>query len=163
MTEAEKRLRVIAQPSTKNFKQRVEDRKKLVIESTPMNKSDWIKEWLDQPIPWYKRFKWRLSYKLDSIYYKLTTERFRIKVHVYKSLFILRLFGYNPIIICDMIEDTFVFETDDESLRAYSKLELKKRLLCGWFYGKEDFEKEKDPKYCIIYWKRGEGFVFKRR
>jgi hypothetical protein len=52
---------------------------------------------------------------------------------------ILKDHGYNPLKATTMTgESTFQFSTKDEARRAYQELEIKKKLLQGWFYG-EDF------------------------
>ena len=60
--------------------------------------------------------------------------------HYEKEIQILKDHGYNPIKVTSMMfETTFVFNTEKESLKAYQELELEKKLLQGWFYGKETF------------------------
>jgi hypothetical protein len=67
----------------------------------------------------------------------------RSLVEFEEDLKIIREHGYNPIAVTQMmLEDTFVFETEEESLRAYNELEVPKKChIVGWWYGKEDFLK----------------------
>lgn len=63
----------------------------------------------------------------------------------------IRKFGFKPIgFTVMMCENTFIFETEDEALRAYNKFETGKnktkgrRPLCiqGYWYSRRDFEAE---------------------
>ena len=60
-----------------------------------------------------------------------------------------------------MFEDTFVFETDEESTEAYNLLEVSERaddnFVIGWWYGREEFleevsDYEKGGSKVLIYW-----------
>ena len=65
-------------------------------------------------------------------------------------LIIIREQGFKPIAVTQMeLEDTFVFETDEEADRAYNRLEgplgykpegLEHKVV-GWWFGKESFLK----------------------
>jgi hypothetical protein len=74
---------------------------------------------------------------------KRHAEGFRYGTKKSYSLKVLKEHGYNPIGICViMCEETFVFETSEEAQKAYDEMELEKKLIDGFFYGKVDFEKE---------------------
>ena len=61
-----------------------------------------------------------------------------------ESLILIKSYGFNPIGVSQMYcEDTFIFETQEEANSAYQKLEKELGLLQGWFYSKEEFEKQK--------------------
>lgn len=72
--------------------------------------------------------------------------------------------GYKPIAVTQIyMEDTFVFETEEEAKRAYhqfEKSESGQRIgeIIGWWYGKEQFletVKEYEEEYkekVLIYW-----------
>lgn len=55
--------------------------------------------------------------------------------------------GYTPIAVSHMyFEDTFVFETKEEAIKAYHQFESYKNEkwigeIVGWWYGRKDFEK----------------------
>lgn len=76
------------------------------------------------------------------------------------QLDILRSHGYNPIAVTQMyFEDTFVFNTLEESENAYQELEIHKELITGWFYEEDDFireinlyESQEDASKVLIYW-----------
>ena len=59
----------------------------------------------------------------------------------------LKANGYNPIAVSQMyFEDTFVFETKEEAIKAYHQFESDENEkwigeIVGWWYGREDFEK----------------------
>lgn len=61
-----------------------------------------------------------------------------------ESINLIKSYGFNPIGVSQMYcEDTFIFEKEEEAKSAYLKLEKELKLMQGWFYSKEDFEKEK--------------------
>ena len=75
------------------------------------------------------------------------------------SLVLIRELGFNPIGISTlMCEETFIFETKEESLKAHQLCQIEKKVADGWWYGKEDFliakkEYEDDMGYeVIVYW-----------
>ena len=84
-----------------------------------------------------------------------------------KSLDIIREHGFKPIAVCQlMLEDTFVFETEEESVKAHAELEnIPKTKVSAWWYGKEDFlttvkdyeSKEEDGFTVRIYWLNEDG------
>jgi len=56
-------------------------------------------------------------------------------------------------------EDTFVFKTLEEAIKAYAELEIEKELITGWFYEEDDFirevnlyESQEDASKVLIYW-----------
>ena len=59
----------------------------------------------------------------------------------------LKANGYKLIAVSQMyFEDTFVFETKDEAIKAYHQFERDEKNewigeIVGWWYSKEDFEK----------------------
>lgn len=56
---------------------------------------------------------------------------------------IIRENGFKPIAVTQFyLEDTFVFETEEEAYKAYLKLEKSKNIIRGWWYGKDEFEQE---------------------
>jgi len=56
------------------------------------------------------------------------------------SLLIIREHGFHPIAItCMMCEETFLFETDEESHAAYNRLEVELNLVSGWWYSSSDW------------------------
>lgn len=63
----------------------------------------------------------------------------------------LKAAGYNPIAYSVMmVEDTFVFETDEESVKAYQEFEENatgRNKISGWWYGKKDFFEKVLPDY----------------
>jgi hypothetical protein len=62
-------------------------------------------------------------------------------------------YGYKPIAITVYhLEDTFIFETNAEAKKCYEELEVERKLVQGWFYGKDEFEvyrKEYEDEYKI--------------
>lgn len=71
----------------------------------------------------------------------------------------LKSYGYNPIAVTQMmLEDTFVFETDEEAESAYQRFEAYVNRISGWWYGKNEFleavkeyQKENDVQ-VLVYW-----------
>jgi hypothetical protein len=66
-----------------------------------------------------------------------------------EHLFLLNKYGYKPLIYTTMmLEDTFVFSTKKEALKAYKQFEknplVKGECISGWWYGLKDFLKEKE-------------------
>ncbi len=50
--------------------------------------------------------------------------------------------GFKVIAVSQMMmEDTFVFETQDEADKAFKLFEQDNTTIVGWWYGKEDFIK----------------------
>jgi hypothetical protein len=81
-----------------------------------------------------------------------------------KPLDIIRKHGFKPIAVCQlMLEDTFVFETEEESVKAHAKLEnIPKTKVSAWWYGKEDFlttvkDYESKNNAVRIYWLNEDG------
>lgn len=84
--------------------------------------------------------------------------------HFQEDLDILISNGYKPIAVSQVyMEDTFVFETEEEAKRAYHQFERSESgkfmdLCCGWWYGKERFLKtvkqyeEEYNEEILIYW-----------
>jgi len=71
------------------------------------------------------------------------------------ELNIIKSAGFNPIGVSQMyLEDVFIFNTQEESKKAYELLEIKNKSVIGWWYGKYDFEKEKEK-----YEKEYNGFI----
>ena len=78
----------------------------------------------------------------------------------HEDIDVIKKHGFNPIAVSQMFfEDTFVFETAEESERAYAELECGDGdFPVGWWYGKEDFIKavtefEKDAGCKVrTYW-----------
>lgn len=104
---------------------------------------------LKKPIPWYWKLKWRLEMYRYMFLNWITFGWYHENWERVKYLFIIRLFGFKPIAYSDpsnMLEHTFVFETEEEAYKAYIKLENrgenKRSFVVGWWYGKEDFLKE---------------------
>lgn len=61
-----------------------------------------------------------------------------------ESLILIKSYGFNPIGVSQIyFEDTFIFETQEEAESAFQKLEKELGLIQGWFYSKENFEKDK--------------------
>ena len=61
------------------------------------------------------------------------------------ELAVLRNHGYNPIAVTQTeLEDTFVFESQQEANDAYTELVSEKKLLDGYFYGRKKFMKVKE-------------------
>lgn len=57
-----------------------------------------------------------------------------------EAINLLKSNGFNPIGVTQIyMEHTFIFETDEEATKAYELLEVEKREVVGWFYGKEKF------------------------
>jgi hypothetical protein len=57
------------------------------------------------------------------------------------SLKVLIENSYMPIAFTQYnLEDTFIFNTTEQAKECYDELEVDKKLVCGWFYGKEEFE-----------------------
>ena len=60
----------------------------------------------------------------------------------------LKANGYKLIAVSQMyFEDTFVFETEDEAIKAYHQFERDEKNewigeIVGWWYGRKDFEKK---------------------
>jgi hypothetical protein len=79
-----------------------------------------------------------------------------------KSIQVLKQFGFKPIAITVMMcEETFIFETEEEALRAHDEFEHHPKhniVIQGWWYGREDFKKsveeyiEKFQSSPVIYW-----------
>lgn len=78
-----------------------------------------------------------------------------------EPLAIIRKHGFKPIAVAQMyFEDTFVFETEEESVEAFEKLEnIEESEVQGWWYGREEFlkyveeyEREDDGSKVLIYW-----------
>ncbi len=74
---------------------------------------------------------------------------------------ILKEHGFNPIAVTQlMFEETYVFETEEEAIKAHATLEnCDNRLLCGWWYGRDyfmetvnDYEKENPDCRVKILW-----------
>lgn len=68
-----------------------------------------------------------------------------------QELDLIRSNGFNPIGVSQMMmEDTFIFETDEEAEKAFELLEKNRRgkgsgkKVVGWWYGKDSFLKEKE-------------------
>ena len=83
------------------------------------------------------------------------------------SLVTLRDRGFNPIgITTMMLEETFIFETEEEAITAFTTLEntpTGNSILQGWWYGKELFKtireeyvnfnhEGKEYEAPIVYW-----------
>lgn len=81
-----------------------------------------------------------------------------------RSLDIIRSNGFNPIGVSQiMLEDTFIFETDEEAEKAFNLLEKEGdssgKKIVGWWYGKESFLEEKkwyeeqwEDTTVLVYW-----------
>ena len=58
---------------------------------------------------------------------------------------ILKNHGFNPIAITTMIfEETFVFETEEEAMKAHDEFEQNPKyeiVIQGWWYGRDSFKK----------------------
>ena len=55
---------------------------------------------------------------------------------------VIKAAGFNPIAVTQYyLEDTFIFNTDEEANNAYALLEKEKGLKAGWWYPIEEFEK----------------------
>ena len=75
----------------------------------------------------------------------------------------IRKYGFNPIGVTQFwCEDTFVFKTPEEATEAYRIIEEGGESISGWWYGEEDFLKEKneyeieDKGYKVkVYWLDG--------
>lgn len=81
---------------------------------------------------------------MEDVHYnhKRTLESFQ------RSLDIIRSNGFDPIGVSQiMLEDTFIFETDEEAEKAFNILEKEGdpsgKKIVGWWYGKESFFEEK--------------------
>lgn len=75
----------------------------------------------------------------------------------------MKLAGFNPIAVTQMyMEDTFVFETEDEATRAHEYFEVNNTgnlpiRISGWWYGRDYFMqtlKEYESKFdtALVYW-----------
>jgi len=57
------------------------------------------------------------------------------------SLKLIKEQGFNPIgITIMMCEETFIFETSEESAKAHQACQVDNNIADGWWYGKDDFE-----------------------
>lgn len=74
---------------------------------------------------------------------------------------IIRNNGFKLIGVCQMLmEDTFIFETDEEAIQAHSKLEnTENSEVVGFWYGKDEFEQarkkyeaQSDGFKLNVYW-----------
>lgn len=62
------------------------------------------------------------------------------------SIKLLKDNGHNPLAICSYYgEETFFFKSEEEALRAYEEMEVKKGLICGWFHSVEEIDKLENP------------------
>jgi hypothetical protein len=80
-----------------------------------------------------------------------------------KDLERIREAGFKPVAVTQMmLEETFVFETDEEATTAYKTLEegrTGEERVVGWWYGREEFEQavkdyenDTDGNVVRIYW-----------
>lgn len=116
---------------------------------TGNQKQESFEEFCKKPIPWYRTLQWRVDMYWYMFLNKITFGWYHENWERVKYLFIIKLFGFKPIAYVEeqyFLEHTFVFETQEEADKAYTKLENrgenKKSLVVGWRYGKEDFLKE---------------------
>lgn len=100
--------------------------------------NEYFKEILGR-IPRWRKF----YYGLLQRWYMLRPEWLSKKWPRCRSLLLLTLYGFTPVMYFHFIEDIFVFKTEEEAYEAFMKLENADRaLICAYWYGKEDFERE---------------------
>lgn len=62
------------------------------------------------------------------------------------SIKLLKDNGHNPLAICSYYgEETFFFKSAKEAKRAYKDMEVKKRLVTGWFHSVEEISELRHP------------------
>jgi len=86
-------------------------------------------------------YEWFVNETKDAPLYHIdrTLDTFQEDIDKIKS------FGFNPIGVTQlMLEETFIFETDEEAKLAFETLEGGKKGVVGWWYGKDSFEKAKE-------------------
>lgn len=109
------------------------------------NKSDEIAEFFNRKPSFFTRLKYKIKFKLIDIKYWLM---YKLGIRRSRHILRLKLNGFNPIMFTElMMEDTFVFETEDEANRAYRKFERDEKeeyigKFDGWWYGIDDFNKQ---------------------
>lgn len=86
-----------------------------------------------------------------------------------EELELLKKHGYKPIAVSQlMMEDTFVFETEEEATKAYEQFEVKPKedeAIIGWWHGRESFAKavecyetqmneihKENPLQVLVHW-----------
>lgn len=93
----------------------------------------------------YNRLKYTLLFTWYDIRYYLM---YKLEIRRSRHILRLRLHGFKPIMFTElMMEDTFVFETEEEARRAYNKFEMDENCeyigkFDGWWYGIDDFNKQ---------------------
>lgn len=123
-----------------------------------------IEDFLSE-ITLYERIKFRLRFELGELWYKITTEKFRLRLRLTKYLLLMRLSGYNPLIIGEFVgEYVFVFHTERESDKAFKFFEQRLGLIVGWWYGFNDYTKEvdelkKEEWRNKVYWHKNFGLI----
>ena len=96
----------------------------------------------------YSRFKYGLLFKWYDIRYYLM---YKLEIRQSRHILRLRLHGFKPIMFTKlMMEDTFVFETEEEAKRAFYTFEQDENTgeylgkFDGWWYGIDDFNKQSE-------------------
>ena len=93
----------------------------------------------------FEKWKYRTEFTLLDIKYWMM---YKFNIRRSRHLWRLRLHGFHPIMFTEMVmEDTWIFETQEEATKAYNKLERDESekwigKLQGWWYGIDDFNKE---------------------
>jgi len=91
------------------------------------------------PIPTrWESFRFLLQFRIMHLYWLIFPTKFREKIYVYKNICLFRLYKFKPIEIGYFLEWIYVFETEQEAIRAHQFFEVKHNYLCGYWYGKND-------------------------
>jgi len=93
---------------------------------------------INKKVSFYEKWHWRT---IEWMWAHLPMH----KIHKKWYVFLIRLHGFKAIKCVDyMGEYTFIFKTNEESNEAFKKLEQKKGLVVGWWYGEEEFKRLTD-------------------
>lgn len=109
-----------------------------------------INEFFSEKPKFFTRLKYKILFKWYDIRYFLM---YKLEIRRSRHILRLRLHGFKPIMFTElMMEDTFVFETEEEARRAYNTFERKENCddmdgdyigkFDGWWYGIDDFNKQ---------------------
>jgi len=111
-----------------------------------------IKDLLGSVTRW-ERIKWSIRLNVSEYLWRYLP---MWKIHSVWYMFLIRLHGFKPLKCVDyMGEYTFIFKTPHEAYCAFLSLESrgdKRPLVTGWWYGEEEFEKDKAEDDIKIGW-----------
>lgn len=119
-------------------------------ENKEVSKQKQIDELFSKKPGFFTRLKYQFIFKLYDVRYFLM---YKLQIRRSRHIWRLRLHGFNPIMFTElMMEDTFVFETEEEARRAYNTFERRENCddmdndyigkFDGWWYGIDDFNKQ---------------------